>query len=141
MLRNPDFDPVLTVVVEEPLALPSTIGGPGNVRWISRKNASLQLKVENETPGVLVLSQTFYPGWKARAGAESLRIERIDPCFSVIEVPESARELILKYQPTYLRLGTALAVSGALMVVVGILLLRRRRATGQDTIGDEQTIA
>jgi hypothetical protein len=63
LIRSPGFDPQRTVVVEEPLGIPSTDGATGNVQWISRKNASLQLKVESETHSVLVLSQVFYPGW------------------------------------------------------------------------------
>jgi len=123
MLRNPDFDPTRTVVVEEPLALPSTSGVPGNVRWISRKNASLQLKVENDTPGVLVLSQTFYPGWKAFVDGMQTPVFPANHALTGIAVDAGFHDVVFTFDPLSFKIGLLLSFVSTLGL--GALLWRR----------------
>jgi hypothetical protein len=86
----------------------------------------MRLTFESGAAGRLLWTDTYYPGWQAWLDGQRVQREKREPCFSVIEVPESARELVLRYRPTYLPLGLAVASAGVLgLAVLGIIGWRR----------------
>jgi hypothetical protein len=86
----------------------------------------MRLTFESGAAGRLLWTDTYYPGWQAWLDGQRVPREKREPCFSVIEVPESARELVLRYRPTYLPLGLAVASAGVLgLAVLGIIGWRR----------------
>ena len=123
LIRSPEFDPARTVVVEEPLAVPSADGVPGTVQWISRKNASLQLRVDNETQSVLVLSQIFYPGWKAFVDGKQTPVFAADYALTGITIGPGSHDVVFTFDPLSFKIGLFLSIVTTL--VVGALLLRR----------------
>jgi len=123
LIRSPGFDPARTVVVEEPLPVPSTDGVPGNLQWISRKNASFQLKVESGTHSVLVLSQIFYPGWKAFVDGKQTPVFPADYALTGITVGPGSHDVVFTFDPLSFKIGLFLSIVTTL--VVGALLLRR----------------
>jgi hypothetical protein len=125
LIRSPGFDPARTVVLEEPLSLSSTGGVPGNVQWIARKNSSLQLKVESATDSVLVLSQVFYPGWKAFVDGKQTPVFPVDYALTGIAVGPGSHDVVFKFDPLSFKIGLFLSAVTAL--VVGALLYRGRK--------------
>ena len=49
--------------------------GKETVRWVARSNNELSLEVTTTTPGYLVLSEVWYPGWVAETEIDG-RIEK-----------------------------------------------------------------
>lgn len=123
LIRSPGFDPARTVVLEEPLSLASGDGIPGSVRWIGRKNSSLQLKVETSTDSVLVLSQIFYPGWKAFVDGKQTPVFPADYALTGITVGPGSHDVVFTFDPLSFKIGLFLSVVTTL--VVGALLYRR----------------
>ena len=118
LIRSPEFDPARTVVVEEPLAVPSADGVPGTVQWISRKNASLQLRVDNETQSVLVLSQIFYPGWKAFVDGKQTPVFAADYALTGITIGPGSHDVVFTFDPLSFKIGLFVSVVTALVVCV-----------------------
>ncbi len=75
----------------------------------------------------LLWTDTYYPGWRAWIDGRPARLVKREPCFSVVEVPASARELVLQYRPAYLSAGLGLA-SGAALVLALLGVKGWRRA-------------
>jgi uncharacterized membrane protein YfhO len=123
LIRSPGFDPARTVVVEEPLSLPSTGGVPGTVQWMSRKNASFELKLESNTDSVLVLSQTYYPGWKAFVDGKQTPVFPADFALTGIAVGPGAHVVAFTFDPPSFKIGLLLSAVSTLGVAA--LLLRR----------------
>jgi hypothetical protein len=95
---------------------------------------SIRLRLEPGPAAELIWADTRYPGWKASAGPQALAITQMDPCFSVIKVPESALEIVLKYRPTYLKFGLVLAMASVVLAIFAMVLLR---SPTQQTIAEE----
>jgi Bacterial membrane protein YfhO len=124
-IRSAGFDPARTVILEEPLSLASTSGVPGNVHWIARKNSSLQLKVDSATDSVLVLSQTFYPGWKAFVDGKRTPVFPADYALTGIAVGAGSHDVVFTFDPLSFKIG--LLLSAVMTLVVGTLLYRHRK--------------
>jgi hypothetical protein len=70
---------------------------------------SIELGLGGGPEATLVRTDTYYPGWSASIGGTKLTIGRARPFFSRIHIPPGPQTLTLRYSPTYLRRGIALA--------------------------------
>jgi hypothetical protein len=70
---------------------------------------SIELTLGGGPEATLVRTDTYYPGWSATIGGTNLPIEPASPFFSRIQIPAGPQTLTLRYSPTYLGLGIALA--------------------------------
>ena len=77
----------------------------------------------------MVISQTFWRGWRAVAGdGRRLELRRANHAFMAVRVPSGRTSLHLFYRPPGWRLAWTLC-GGALAVVAATLLVRRRMAS------------
>jgi hypothetical protein len=82
-------------------------------------------------PSLVVLTDTFFPGWSATLDGKSVPINRVDYLLRGISIGPGKHTIVFRYQPTSWRIGwiisliTLLALAGALIVS----LVRRRRQT------------
>ncbi len=71
--------------------------------------------VENDAPALLVLSDTFYPGWQARVDGAPTPIYRTNAVFRGIPVPPGRHRVEIHYRPRSLQVGTGLAIGASLI--------------------------
>ena len=80
----------------------------------------------------LVVSENYYPGWKATVDGKSVRIGRADYTFIGVELPQGARSIELNFtSASYARGKTITWIAillGMVMLGVGIWRDRRRVA-------------
>jgi uncharacterized membrane protein YfhO len=78
--------------------------------------------------GLLVLSDLYYPGWKAEVDGREVEIERVNYLMRGVPLAAGNHRVEFRYEPTSWRMGWALSLAGlgalAGLVVAG---LRRRR--------------
>ncbi|MBN2126729.1 MAG: YfhO family protein, partial [Deltaproteobacteria bacterium] len=100
ILASPDFDPYRTVLFEREEAPPDLT--PGGFReplraWsteiLSYRPDRIELRAASSRPAYLVLSEVFYPGWKAFVDDRPARILRGDHLFRVLEFPEGSHRV------------------------------------------------
>ncbi len=90
-------------------------------------------EVETAEPGLLWLSEIWYPEWRAWIDGQPTTIYRVDYGFRGILVPEGKHTVTLAYVPSSYRAGawiTAVTVLGS----AGFLLLIRRRKKFQPAV-------
>lgn len=78
---------------------------------IKRKNSNhVEITVDCPEPSYLVLTDTFYPGWKAylNNSKEELEILRANYLFRAVQVPKGKSLVTFKYQPQSFRDGLIL---------------------------------
>ena len=86
------------------------------------------VEVEVASAALLVLMDSYYPGWQATVDGVPANILRVDYAFRGVLVGPGTHRVELRYRPTSLRVGAA--VSGAGLLLVGGLLFVRRRDGG-----------
>jgi hypothetical protein len=86
---------------------------------------TLTVSVTAPTDGVVVLADTFYPGWKCRSGGEELEIRPVHGAFRGVSVPVGQHKLVFSYEPWSHLLGLLLTIVG-LVVAAAILVYDHR---------------
>ncbi len=140
--RFPEVDPHQAVLMDrDPLAGV----GPGRqpfraVRWHAAAPDRLALRVETTAPGLLVVADTWMPGWSATVDGRTVPVLRGNHAQRVVPLPEPGdHAIVLTYRPPGFSAGLALTAGSALawlalMAGVGVRRgrLRPRHAAGTD---------
>lgn len=103
-------------------------GAPPAVEIDATRVTPERLHVGVKTPvaGVLVVNQTFFPGWKLRVdGAERTPI-RVDHALLGIVLAAGAHEVWLQYAPASFTAGAALSLAAAVAIALLLAWPRRR---------------
>jgi Bacterial membrane protein YfhO len=91
---------------------------------------ALTLRVEAACPGLLVLPDTYFPGWKATVNGRDRRIYATDGAFRGVIVPEGTSRVEFRYEPPVFSIGVALvlfALAGVIGIGLGSWWRGRRR--------------
>ncbi len=137
-IHAPDFDPSRTVVLE---------GGSGEYRVqnteyrtkrIEYGDAKASAKITGYGPneialetlsggdGVLVLSEVYYPGWRAWVDDREVEVLRADYLFRAVELPAGDHRVRLIYDPWSFKLGAGMLVTTIVGLVAWGLVAGRR---------------
>jgi hypothetical protein len=126
-IHAPDFDPGVSAVVEGPAP---QAGGSGEVSEIRSAAGRVSMQVTARGPALLVISQVWYPGWRAWVdGAPVGDPLRADYLFQGIPLSHGVHQVELRFDPPLWRLGWVLAglAAAALVVLAAVWILRRAR--------------
>jgi hypothetical protein len=118
-LREPDFDPARMAILEE-AAPPLEDGPPAPVERIGPD----QYRVQSPGSRLLVMSETFDPGWICEVDGRQRPVLRVNHAMRGVALDAGRHEIVFRYRP-----GTVLwgAVSTALTALfLGRLLVIRR---------------
>lgn len=137
-LRGSDT-PAERVAVEQaaiPASLPGTMAGA--VRIAAYRPQEVELEASMQTDGLVVLTDTFYPGWEASVDGTPVAIVRANYFARGVFVRTGERRIVFRYQPLSVRIGTAVSVVTGSGMLIGMLIsLRRRR--GRDAPRSKST--
>jgi hypothetical protein len=120
LLADPEFDPLKMVVLEEQPQLAmeggqDTLGS--TVRVVRYEPARITLDVECASRGMLVLSEVYYPGWRAYVDGAAASIYRADYALRAVEVDEGAHRVEMVYDPVSFKLGAAISAGSWIIIV------------------------
>jgi uncharacterized membrane protein YfhO len=124
-----DFDPakVALVPLGTSLSLESApVNEKGQVAIIHRIPSSLVLDVTAPTDSLLVLSEVYYPGWRAIIDGQSSPILRANYLLRGIRIPAGQHRVEVRYRPATLTLGAAISgITLGLIIIAGIWVWTR----------------
>ena len=105
-----------------PPGLPSTIAG--SVRLDTYRPQQVALTASMLTDGLVVLSDTFYPGWGATIDGRSAPIVRANYFARGVFVPAGEHRLVFRYRPLSFRIGAVVSVLTCAGVLIGFIVAR-----------------
>lgn len=128
-IKSPTFDPSRSAVVESKVSfeladLPVNRAESALVTRPSTNQVNVTLKAI--TPGLLVLSDVYFPGWIAELDGKPVKILRANYLFRGVEIPAGAHTVVFKYAPVSFWSGVILAALFSAFSL-GLLLVMRRR--------------
>jgi hypothetical protein len=97
----------------------SLSGSVNKVEIISETNNRLQLLVNSKEDNLLVLSDTYYPGWKAFVDGIPQKIYRANYAFRAVPLSAGTHRVEFLYDPLSFKLGagaTFLGILGCLLI-------------------------
>lgn len=121
------FETVALAPTQEPLPPVNDAYPPRPAPLTERTANHTRVTVDAPVPGLLVVMDPWYPGWRAEVDGQRAPLLRADYAFMAVPVPAGRHEVVLRYRPATLVPGLAcvLAVLGGAGVWS---LLRRRQA-------------
>ncbi|MBI4367517.1 MAG: YfhO family protein [Deltaproteobacteria bacterium] len=128
-LSDPAFDPAERTLIERlPPTLPDGKSGDGRATIAAQQSDRVAIDVEASGPRVLVLTDTYYPGWRATVDGHATPIYRANYVFRAVAVPAGRHHIVFRYCPASFYWGAG--VSG--LALIGILGVgcRPRRTVG-----------
>lgn len=125
----PDFREVAWIETfdDRPFApfLPGDPSDPADLVDIeSYQPRRVSIRTVLRKPGIVVLADIFYPGWRLSIDGEPAEVFRTNRAMRGAIVPGGTHRLVYEYRPDSLRLGTACSIVGV-VVLLGLLLFPR----------------
>jgi len=115
LIATPGFDMTKTAVIETKLPsvrmIPSTLPDKAAVTSYGYDTASIT--AELPSPGLLVFTDTYYPGWRAYVDGVPAEILRVDGLVRGVFLSEGAHEVIFEYRPESFKYGIVLFLAAA----------------------------
>jgi hypothetical protein len=93
---------------------------PGSVTIEEHSDPHWFLRADLERPGLLVLAETWYPGWHATVDGVEAPILRADLTLRAVALPAGAHEVVFTYHPAWLRPTLVLMGLGLLAGLVAV---------------------
>jgi hypothetical protein len=84
------------------------------VQLIEHAPDRLAIRAEMACDGMVVLSDAFYPGWRARVDHRPAEIHQVDGAMRGVAVPRGTHTVTMRYRPVSVYLGAALTLLGIL---------------------------
>ena len=125
-----NFDPLSAAFLEDGAHFESSAAFTrASVREIAWRNDSVELEVELDGAGLLVLTEQYFPGWTVAVNGVQRPLLRADSIFRAVALEAGRQTVVFRYAPWSFALGLWLALCGLLFgSVVVVTLARRPRA-------------
>lgn len=130
-LGRPGFDARRIALVEAPLDLEPLAGAPDGAQESVQVSAiapnGMDIEVDARSRGLLVLSENFYPGWRATIDGQSVPIYRVDSGLRGLIVPRGHSRVELRYAPASFYWGASLTLIAFFGALAAMGMQRRAR--------------
>jgi hypothetical protein len=138
-LKDSTIDFGRTVLLEkEPTQKPD--GSGTGTATISRYDASeIEVKVTTDKPGILVLSEVWYPAWKVQLDGADTEMLIADYSLRGVAVPAGTHTVTMRYESGAFSAGMWVTIATTLVAVAGVVLVgMRRKQTEPDENGRDE---
>lgn len=130
MMLAPSFDPAQTVVLngsQSNVGQAATRSVPHDTRIVSYDPERVVAETNAEGAGWLVLTDAWYPGWRATVDGQPVEIARADILFRAVPVPAGRHRVEFQFAPVSRWLGTAISLVTLLGCVLASGLIGRKK--------------
>jgi hypothetical protein len=128
-LQRSDFDPqqeVVLLAAEDP---PPAEGANGEATIVHYGSSEMTINVSASAAGYLVLSEVWYPGWRAKVNDQGTNVYRANGALRAVSIPAGESTVRLWFAPMTWRWGVGAFLVG---VIATVILLAFRRWTTDD---------
>ncbi|MGA9350519.1 MAG: YfhO family protein [Anaerolineae bacterium] len=137
-IQDPSFDPASSVVVEGGKPLPGSKGareqgskkqeaGSESLDITAYRPNAIHLIAKTSTEAYLVLSEVYYPGWRAYVDGRAEPILRANYAFRAVYLEPGYHEVRLVFEPTSWKVGLGISVATWVGLAVWALFTWRAR--------------
>jgi hypothetical protein len=123
---DPAFDPRRAALLETNVSRAPDPGWDARKTWVrlvARESGRIELDASAPAPAVLVLFESFDPGWRAWIDGSEADVYRADAAFRGVRLPAGSHRVRVEYHPRGLKEGVGIAAAGILgLVLAGIRL-------------------
>jgi hypothetical protein len=134
-LRDSTWDHTTTAILEQdsPLHTAPPIGGhQGSARVTAYEDNRVEVEVASPTEGIMVLSEVFYPGWKAYVDGAETEILRTDYSLRGIAFTGGSHHVEFRFTPPPFVAGAWITAAALAVCLAGLVTPPPRRKRSQE---------
>lgn len=122
-MASPGFNPTSSAIIDEAIdSLPNNPHFQSPLpRVVERSPRKVFIEADLKEPGLLVLSDVYYPGWKAFVDGKESRIYRANYVMRGVPLSRGRHTVEFRYAPLSFKIGAIISLA-AIASVVGFLL-------------------
>jgi hypothetical protein len=98
--------------------------GAGSV--IREQPCEIEISATMETPGVLILSDSWHPGWSATVNGRTQPILCCNTALRGVELPAGEHRIVMRFRPVTLMLAQYLSAAGGVILIAMLVVARRQ---------------
>jgi len=125
-LNAPDFEPYFRAVLREPLDVPQ-VRTDDRIDVVQRAPNHQVLDVELGAPGLLVVSEVYYPGWRATVDGQPTRVYEVNGVLRGVLVPAGRHRIEMRFDPWSFKVGAVISALTVLGVGGWLFMLYKVR--------------
>ncbi len=110
LLPTPDLVPAVETALVNLPAEPA-------IQSFDSDYETVSIEVNAPAPGIVWISDCFYPGWKATVNGIEKKLLRVNYTFRGVYVEKGQHKIQMLFKPDSLRVGLLLGVSGLLLLI------------------------
>jgi hypothetical protein len=134
-IASAGFEPLSAAVTESRIqGLPSGTGGPasaGRTRIARYEGERVAVDTTAKRPALLVLTDNWYPGWKAKVDGRDVDLQRVDYLLRGVRVPAGAHRVEFRYEPASWRVGWIVSLLALIAILAAAAVGWRQRRRGE----------
>ncbi|MBE7473505.1 MAG: hypothetical protein DPW09_10980 [Anaerolineae bacterium] len=129
VMQSPAFDPAAMLVRlrqgDEPVG-PVSVGQPSandQATIVKYEPERVEIVASLDSPGWLVLSDAYYPGWQATVDGQPVEILPVNIMFRSVTVPEGEHTVVFEFRPRSVWLGAWVSGGALIILSIGLILV------------------
>ncbi len=111
-------------LAQAPKAAPAPAQSSAEISATDRSYNRLSYSVQNREPGILVLSELYFPHWQARVNDRPVEILRVNYAFRGVALEPGTHTVVMEYRSPWIRKGLWVSLGSLLCLVVGLTAYR-----------------
>ena len=125
-LSSDQFDPQKEIVLEKDID--KNLGLKSSSYQITKDDSdSIEIQTNTNGNSLMVISDSFYPGWQATIDNQKTEILAADANWQAIFLPEGNHQITMSYQPLSLKIGASLSLTFAIFLTVMWIKFRQKQ--------------
>ncbi len=128
ILLSEDFDPTREVILHENVTPGLSTTGGGSATVEQYRTNRVEISATTTSGGILVLSDTFYPGWNAYIDGVRTNIYRANYCQRAVVVPAGSHTVEFRFESPTILWGFVISC-GTWLGGAGLAAMKRRHST------------
>ena len=87
----------------------------------------MKIEANLNSPGWLVLTDAYYPGWQATVNGQPADILPVNVLFRAVSLPEGEHTVVFEFAPDSVRLGVLISGLSLLGIAIALVVVGRKK--------------
>jgi hypothetical protein len=130
-LSATEFDPLREVVLDSNISLAPSAASSAKLDIRRYENSSVNIATDASGEGILVLADSYYPGWKAYVDGKETTILRANHFYRAVRLPGGEHKVEFRYEPRSFKIGAMISLATLFLMTlisISVFVKQRKRA-------------